>query len=182
MKQLPNPLGHKASALLWSLEFVIQGNLEHSTITATCFLLFYIFLKKGLCIYVLLFLESTKFILTINIKIQLSSCQNLAMKIQLSTYLSYQQNVALDKTLVGEIECLNKIQSLLAAQAYSFLICPLPLTQSIRPHSVPFLSLCSTFVACVMSYHSIVCLLIPIQPVPREAEDFPRDVPLPTVQ
>ena len=63
---------------------------------------------------------------------------------------------------------------------YSFL----RLTQSVRQPLVPYPSLCSTFFTYRTSCRSIGHQVLPIQPLPREAEDFhrgrkyPRDVAL----
>ena len=64
---------------------------------------------------------------------------------------------------------------LLVAQTSSFLIQPLPRAQSVRPHLVPYSSLCSPCVTYGMSYHAIGHQVLPTQPLPREAQDFPRE-------
>ena len=57
---------------------------------------------------------------------------------------------------------------------------------SVRPHLIPYHLLCNTCVTNGKPCCSIGHQILPIQPLPREAEDFPRggkylkDVPLPT--
>ena len=93
---------------------------------------------------------------------------------------------AFNETPLRKTGCFSNSQLLLAAQASSHLIHLLSLTQSVRPHLVPYQSLCIMFMICRMSCCSIGHQISPSQPLPNEAEDFPRgrkypkDVPLPT--
>ena len=67
-----------------------------------------------------------------------------------------------------------------------FFYLPPFLTQSVRLPLVTYLSLCSTYVTYRTPCHAIGHQVLPTQPLPREAEDFPRGdkyfkhVPLPT--
>ena len=73
---------------------------------------------------------------------------------------------------LGEIGCLgNPYFYLLVAYASSFLIPP---TQSVRLAMVTYPSLCSTCVTYGTPWHAIRHQVLPTQPLPREAEDFPR--------
>ena len=80
----------------------------------------------------------------------------------------------LNKTCLGESGCLSNLYYLLAAQASNFLICSLSRTQSIRPHLVASTSPCSPCVTYGRLCHSISHQVLPTQPLPREAQDFPR--------
>ena len=84
----------------------------------------------------------------------------------------------------GQTGCLSNPESLLAAQESSFSIHFLSLTQLVRPPLVPYDLLSSTCMTYRTSYHSIGHQVLSTQPLPREAQDFPRgrkypkDVPL----
>ena len=51
---------------------------------------------------------------------------------------------------------------------------PYFLTQRVRPSLITYPSLCSACVTNRTSYHAIGHEALPIQPLPREAKDFPR--------
>ena len=64
---------------------------------------------------------------------------------------------------------------LFIAQAFSFLITLFSRTQSVRPHLVASSpSLCRYFVTYGALCHSIGHQVLPTQPLPTEAEGFPR--------
>ena len=67
-----------------------------------------------------------------------------------------------------------QLPTFLNVQASSFLIHPPFPTQSVRLHLVTYPSLCSTCVTYRMQCHAIGHQALPIQPLHREAEDFPR--------
>ena len=81
---------------------------------------------------------------------------------------------ALNKTPLGETGCLSNLYYLLAVQAFSFLI-HLPFqTWSVRTSLVPHHSLCGACVAYKTPCYDIFHQVLPAQPVPRDAESFPR--------
>ena len=88
------------------------------------------------------------------------------------------------QTPSGQTGCLSNPESLLAAQESSFSIHFLSLTQLVRAPLVPYDLLSSTCMTYRTSYHSIGHQVLSTQPLPREAQDFPRgrkypkDVPL----
>ena len=67
-----------------------------------------------------------------------------------------------------------RLPTFLNVQASSFLIHPPFPTQSVRLPLVTYPSLCSTCVTYRMPCHAIGHQALPTQPLPREAEDFPR--------
>ena len=81
----------------------------------------------------------------------------------------------LNKTPLGETGCLSNPYFLLTGcLGIQFLnSTPFP-TQSIRVPLVTYPSLCNTCVTNRMPCHAIGHQVRPTQPVPREAEDFPR--------
>ena len=81
----------------------------------------------------------------------------------------------LNKTLLGETGCLNNpyflLTGCLGIQFFNLL--PFP-TQSARLPLVTYPSLCSTCVTYRTPCHAIGHQVLPTQPIPKEAEDFPR--------
>ena len=67
-----------------------------------------------------------------------------------------------------------RLPTFLNVQASSFFIHPPFPTQSVRLHLVTYPSLCSTCVTYRMPCHAIGHLAFPTQPLPMEAEGFPR--------
>ena len=80
---------------------------------------------------------------------------------------------SLCKTPLGETGCLDNPWLLLTG-CLSIQLFDSSVTQSVRLPMATYLSLCSTCVTYRTSCHAIGCQVLPTQPLPREAEDFPR--------
>ena len=82
----------------------------------------------------------------------------------------------LNGTPLGETGCLSNPYFLLIGCSciqFFFIHPPFP-TQSVRLLLVIYPSLCSTCVTYRMLCHTIGHQVLPVQPLPREVEDFPR--------
>ena len=80
-----------------------------------------------------------------------------------------------NKTPQGETGCLSNPYFLLTGCfGIQFFDSPLFPTQSVRLSLVTYPSLCSTYVTYRTPCHSIGHQVLPTQPLPREAEDFPK--------
>ena len=93
----------------------------------------------------------------------------------MSHFVECGQDKKFNKTPLGEALCLCNPYFLLTGCLGIYLIHPPVPTQSVRLPLVTYPSLFSTCVTYRTPCYSIGHQVLPTQPFPREAEDFPRD-------
>ena len=101
--------------------------------------------------------------------------KKIVVLLTLSKSLEWTLIFNLNKTPSGETGCLSNPYFLLTGclDIQFFYSPPFP-TQSVRLPLVTFPSLCSTCVTYRTPCHAIGHQVLPTQPLPREAKDFPR--------
>ena len=102
--------------------------------------------------------------------------QNIVVLLTLGKSLGWPLFFNLNKTPLGETGCPSNPYFLLTGclgMQFFLIHSPFP-TQSVRLPLVTYPSLCSTCVTYRTPCYSIGHQVLPTQPLPREAEDFPR--------
>ena len=105
----------------------------------------------------------------------LGKSKNIVLLLTLGKSLGWPLIFNLNKNPLGETGCLSSPYFLLTGclGIQFFDSSPFP-TQSVRLTLVTYPSLCSTCVTYRTPCHAIGHQVLPSQPLPREAEDFPR--------